>query len=162
MGLVFVGGIDEDEPRDAIGVIRCEDANVEPSDGCSNEHQRSAEAAAVDEFGQLGRDAMGCPGRRARIAVSHSCPVVRADARESSDVRLYVAPASTGATQACVKDDRRRTGARAPQMQPVATDVDEMAWRWRRRQVFSSGKTLVRTPRDRSKHDDSTQSEENA
>ena len=94
MCLVFVRGIHEHETCDALRMIRHEDADIEPAAGGPHEHQSSVDSAAVDECGQLARDAACCSGRRARIAVTHSGPVVRANASESGDLRLDEAPLS--------------------------------------------------------------------
>jgi hypothetical protein len=47
-------------------------------------------------------------------------------------------------------------------MQPVASDVDELSGRRSRRQVFSSGKPLVRGTRERRNDDQATQADKNA
>src|SRR6185295_12019741 len=98
----FVGGIHEDETPGALRVIGGEHTDVETRDGGSDEHHRSGNSAAVEEFGQLARDAACCPRRWARITVTHPCPVIGAHARKSSDVRLDKVPTSARATEACV------------------------------------------------------------
>lgn len=76
MCLVFVRSIDEHETCEALRVIRCKDANVETAAGRPDQHHRFTDSADVEEFSQLVRDAACCPGRRARIAVTHAGPVV--------------------------------------------------------------------------------------
>jgi hypothetical protein len=95
MCLVFVGRIHEYETRGALRVIGSEHTNVETRDGGADEHHRSGNPATRDEFGEFARDAARCPRRRARIAVTHTCPVVGADTRESGNIRLDEAPVST-------------------------------------------------------------------
>src|SRR2546430_1963864 len=160
MWLVFVGGIHEHETCGTLRVIGSEHADVETRDGGPDEHHRSANSAADEEFGQLARDAACCPRRRAAIAVTHTCPVVGADTRESSNIRLDEAPVSTRAAESRVEDDSRRAVPGAPQMQPVPSDVDEMSGRRSRRQLLSSRKPLVRgagecgNDKERAQHDE--------
>ena len=153
MCLVFVGGIHEHETCGALRVIGSEHADVETRDGGADEHDRSGNPAAGEEFGQLARDAACGPRRRAGIAVTHACPVVGADTRESRNSRLDEAPVSSRAAEARVEDDGRRAVAGAPQMQPVPSDVDEMSGRRSCRQILSSRKPLVRATRERSHGD---------
>src|SRR5438445_12890801 len=94
MCLVFVRGIHEHETCHALRMIRHEDADIELAAGGPHEHQSSVDSAAVDECGQLARDAACCSGRRARIAVTHSGPVVRTNASESGDLPAGRAPLS--------------------------------------------------------------------
>ena len=82
MWLILVGGIHKHQTRDAVRVIRCEDANVETAAGRPYQHHRSANPTAAEEFGQLARDAAGCPRGRAGIAVAQACSVVGAHTRE--------------------------------------------------------------------------------
>src|SRR6185295_20286915 len=98
----FVGGIHEYETCGALRVIGREHTDVETRDGGPDEHHRSGNPAAVEECGQLARDAACCSRRWARIAVTHTCPVIGAHARKSSDVRLDNVPTSARATEACV------------------------------------------------------------
>jgi hypothetical protein len=95
MYLVFVGGIHQHETRGALRVIGGEHTNVQTRDGGPDEHHRSGYPAAGEEFGQLRSDAACRPRRWAGIAVTHACPIVGADARESGNIRLNIAPAST-------------------------------------------------------------------
>lgn len=69
--LIFVGGIHEHQSCHTVGVIGREDASVESAAGRSYQHHRSANPTAGEQFGQLARDAAGCPRRRAGIAVAH-------------------------------------------------------------------------------------------
>jgi hypothetical protein len=162
MCLVFVGGIDEHKTCGALRVIGGEHADIETGDGGAHEHDRSANPAAGEEFVQLARDAACGPRRRAGIAVTHTCPVVGADTRESSNIRLDEAPVSTRAAETRVEDDGRRAIPGAPQMQSVAADVDETSGRRSRRQVLSSRKPLVGGPCERGNDDQTTQTHENA
>src|SRR6185503_20562367 len=73
----------------------------------------------------------------------HTCPVVGADTRKSSNIGLDEAPASTRAAQTRVEDDSRRAVPGAPQMQPIPSNVDEMSWRGSRRELLSSRKPLI-------------------
>src|SRR6478672_7851135 len=104
MCLVFVGGIHEHETCGALRVIGSEHPDVETRDGGSDEHDWSVNSAAGQEFGQLTCDAACCPRRRAGIAVTHTCPVVGADTRESSNIRLDEAPVSSRAAETRVED----------------------------------------------------------
>ena len=153
MWLIFVGGIHEHQTRDAVRVIGREDANVETAAGRPDQHHRSANPTAAEEFGQLARDATGCPRGRAGIAVAQAGSVVGAHTRESSDIRLDEPPASARAAESRVEDDSRRAVPGAPQMQPVSSDVDETSWRRSRCQVLTSRKPLIRGPRECSKDD---------
>ena len=159
MCLIFVEGIHEHETCGALRVIGSEHADVETRDGGPDEHHRSANSAADEEFGQLARDAACCPRRRAGIAVTHTCPVVGAGTRESSNIRLDEAPVSTRAAESRVEDDGRRAVPGAPQMQPVRSDVDEMSGRRSRRELLSRRKPLVRgagecgNDKERAQHD---------
>ena len=162
MWLILVGGIHKHQTRDAVRVIRCEDANVETAAGRPYQHHRSANSTAAEEFGQLARDAAGCPRGRAGVAVAQACSVVGAHTRESRDIRLDETPASAHAAESRVEDDSRRTVPGAPQMQPVSSDVDEMSWRRSRCQVLTSRKPLIRGPRECSKDDQTRQADENA
>ena len=162
MCLVFVGGIHEDETCGALRVIGSEHTDVETRDRGADEHYRSDIPAAGEEFGQLVRDAACCPRRRPGIAVTHTCPVVGADTRESSNIRLDEAPVSTRAAESRVEDDGRRAVPGAPQMQPVPSDVDETAGRRSRRELLSSRKPLVSGTCERGNADQATQTDENA
>jgi hypothetical protein len=158
----FVGRIHKDETRGALRVIGREDTDIETCDRGPDEHHRSGNPASVEEFGQLACDAACCPRRWARIAVTHTCPVIRAHARKSSDVRLDKDPTSARATEACVEDHSRRAVPGAPQMQPVPSDVDELSGRRSNRQVLSSRKPFVRGTCERGHDDQATQTNENA
>jgi hypothetical protein len=68
----------------------------------------------------------------------------------------------TRAAEARVEDDGRRAVPGAPQMKAVPSDVDEVSGRRSRRQLFSSGKALVRGARERSHDDQATQADKNA
>jgi hypothetical protein len=162
MCLVFVGGIHKHETCGVFRVIGSEHAHVETRDRGPDEHYGSANPAADEEFGQLARDAACGARRRAGIAVTHTCPVVGADTCESSNIRLDEAPVSTRAAESRVEDDGRRAVPRAPQMQPVPSDVDELSRRWGQRQVFASRERLIRGAREWSKDDQTTLTDENA
>ena len=162
MCLVFVGGIHKHETCGALRVIGSEHADVETRDGGSDEHDRSTNSTADEEFGQLARDAACCPRSRAGVAVTHTSPVVGADPRESSNIRLDGAPVSTRAAESRVEDDGRRAVPGAPQMQSVPSDVDEMSGRRSRRELLSSRKLLVCGTCERSNADHATQTDENA
>ena len=61
MYLVFVRSIHKHESCDALRAIRCKHTNVEAADGFADEHDRSSDPTAGEEFGQLARVAACCP-----------------------------------------------------------------------------------------------------
>ena len=162
MRLVFMRGVHEHETRDAVGVIGREHAHVETRDGRADEHRRTIDPAAAEQFRQLARDPACCPRRRPGIAVTHTCPVVGADTRESSDFRLHEPPVSARAAESRVEDDGRRAGPGTPQMQPVSSDVDEHSGSRSRRELPSSRQPLVRGTRERRYGDQAAQTDQNA
>jgi hypothetical protein len=159
--LVFVGGIYEHEACDVVRVIGREDTDVETAARCPDEHQWSINSAAAEEFEEFAGDAASCPRRRTSIAVSHPSAVIGADTRESGNIGLDEAPVRARTAKARIKDGNRRAIAGAPEMQPVPSHIDEVARRWRRRQVSSRRNRLVRSARERSQNDQAAETAEN-
>src|SRR5438034_2287281 len=144
MVLIFMRRIYEHETCHALTVFRREDARRETTDRGADESCRSANAAAVEKLRELARDAACGPGRGTRIAVPHSRAVVRADLRESRDLRLDEAPIGARSSQPRLEDDRWRPRTGAPDMKSVSSDIDEPSRRWRGRQLVASGIPLIR------------------
>jgi len=162
MRIVFVRGIHQHEACRLRRVIGSKDTNIEAGDGFPDEHDAPGNPATREEFRQLACDPACCPRRGPGIAVAHAGPIVGADTRESSNLRLDKAPASTRAAETRVEDDSRRAVPGAPQVQPIASDVDEMSWRRRRREVLSSRKPLIRGAGECGNEKEPAQRDENA
>src|SRR5512142_2172628 len=160
MYIVFVRGVHEHETCGVLRVTGREHSDVETRDGFPDEHDWSGDPATCEECGQLVCNAARSSRRRPGIAVTHTCAVVGADTRKSSNVGLDEAPASTRAAETRVEDHSRRAVPGAPQMQPIPSDVDEMSWRRSRGELVSSRKPLIRgaaergNDKERAQHDE--------
>ncbi len=162
MRLFFVRRIDQHETGDALGTFRRDETRGETTRRGADKNPGAGNAAAVEQLLELASGAACRARRRSRIAVTEPSPVVRADPRESGDLRLDEAPSNGRPSQPGLENHRRLARAGAPDMQSVPSDVHEPSRRWRLRQLLARREPLKCGART-SRHDEpGAQTDENA
>ena len=103
--LILMRSVDQHECGNPLGALGCEDPHDETPDRGADKDHGSGDASAVKQLCKLVCHSAGCARRRPRIAVAHSRSVVRADLRESGNLRLNETPIRAGTSESGLKND---------------------------------------------------------
>ena len=128
-----MGGIDEDETGDELGMAPGEHPGREAAERMADQDVRRRHAGASQQRAEfVGEPADGAWGR-SRLAPSEPAAIVGAGGREARHLRLDDRPAERRAAERGVEHDRGAARPDAVQVQAVGAHIDETTRRRNRR-----------------------------
>ncbi len=104
-------------------------AHHKASERVTNEHISVARRDLCEHGGELVDDSVKGSGTRRRVAPRQTCAIVRTNTRECRNLRLDDGPTERRGGNPGFEQHNRTALTRARGMQPMATNLNQHAWR---------------------------------
>jgi hypothetical protein len=154
---ILTSRVDQHHGGDLVGVLQCKHAHVFATKRVPHQHVGACDACVGEERVQLAGDLAGGARLWAWVAPAHAGAVVGTHAGAAAKRWLDEIPIERRAAEPGVEHDRRAARADTLDMQPVATDVNQLAGRGIATRIPRRGDRLVAGPGQREHGDQSKQ-----